>query len=167
MALRHFFIYNKGEMKTGKDKTAYIIFIFALLAVLIQFIPAERTNPPVTLDVPAPPEVKAVLRRACYDCHSNETKWPWYTNIAPVSWLSAYDVKKGRAKLNFSTWDIYSREKQAHLIKGCMEEACEKEMPPWFHLPVHPEGRLTPEDLSVLKAWAAGLPQHEHDHEDD
>jgi heme-binding protein len=69
-------------------------FLLGILLALIvmQFVPVERTNPPVEQEVPAPANVRAMLRRACYDCHSNETRWPWYSHVAPVSWLVAHDV---------------------------------------------------------------------------
>src|SRR5438874_1058331 len=81
--------------------------------VAIQLVPVERTNPSATKPIEAPAEVTAVLRRSCYDCHSNETRWPWYAYVAPVSWLVADDVKDGRAKLNFSSWGDYPLAKRA------------------------------------------------------
>jgi Haem-binding domain len=71
----------------------------ALIAALvaIQFVPVTTANPPVESDIPTSPEVKTVLRRACYDCHSHETVWPWYSQIAPISWIIARDVHEGRA----------------------------------------------------------------------
>ncbi len=70
--------------------------------VVIQAVRFERTNPPVTADLQVEPELKRLLRRACYDCHSNETAWPWYSHVAPASWLTQYDVSEGRETLNFS-----------------------------------------------------------------
>ena len=63
--------------------------------IVIQFVPVNRTNPPVEGDLRAPTEVLSVLRRACYDCHSNETVWPWYSRVAPLSWVIAHDVTRG------------------------------------------------------------------------
>ena len=82
---------------------------FALIVILtgIQFIPVERSNPPARSAVAAPSEVQALLRRACFDCHSNETVWPWYSHIAPVSLLIAGDVRRGRKEVNFSAWEKY------------------------------------------------------------
>ena len=73
--------------------------------IAIQFVSMNRTNPPVQADFRGSPEVISVLRRACYDCYSNETVWPWYSRVAPVSWVIARDVHEGRAALNFSTWN--------------------------------------------------------------
>jgi len=78
----------------------------------LQLVPVEKTNPPVRLEVDAPPAVMEILKRACYDCHSNETRWPWYSRIAPASWFLASHVRKGRGDLNFSDWPIYDFEQQ-------------------------------------------------------
>ena len=91
-----------------------IVLTLVALLVLIQLIPVDTENPVVTAEVDAPTEVLEVLRRACYDCHSNETAWPWYTHVAPVNFLVAHDVEEGREHLNFSEWDRYDAEKRAH-----------------------------------------------------
>ena len=92
----------------------------------------NRTNPPVQADFRGLTEVVSVLRRACYDCHSNETVWPWYSRVAPVSWVIAHDVNEGRAALNFSTWNQLSPEKQAKAINESWEEVAEGKMPTWY-----------------------------------
>jgi hypothetical protein len=128
----------------------------ALLVALgaIQLVPVDTSNPPVTADVPASVAVKGILRRACYDCHSNETQWPWYGRIAPVSWLLARDVREGRAELNFSTWNQYSTQQRVKKLKESWEEVAEGEMPPWFYLPVHRDARLSADDRTLLRQWA-------------
>jgi hypothetical protein len=119
-------------------KVIRVAGMLALAAlVVIQLVPVDTSNPPVTADVPAGPPVKAVLRRACYDCHSNETTWPWYSRVAPVSWLVARDVREGRAELNFSVWDRYTTQQQVKKLKESWEQVAEGEMPPWFYLPAH------------------------------
>jgi hypothetical protein len=125
-----------------------------VLLVTMQLVPMDATNPPVESDVPTSSEVKAVLRRACYDCHSHETVWPWYSRIAPVSWLIARDVEEGREELNFSTWNRYSTQEQVKKLKESWEEISEGEMPPWFYLPTHREARLTDADRLMLRQWA-------------
>jgi hypothetical protein len=122
----------------------------------IQAVPVERTNPPVETEVPAPQEVLSVLRRACYDCHSNETTWPWYTRVAPISWLVAHDVEEGREHLNFSTWNRLDAEHRAEAREEVWEEVEEGEMPLWFYIPLHPEARLSEADKVALRAWAGG-----------
>jgi Haem-binding domain len=124
------------------------------LGILIQFVPTNRSNPPVTGPIDAPLDVQAVLRRSCYDCHSNETRWPWYSRIAPVSWLVARDVREGRAALNFSTWAMLDWRAQADAKRKCDEETREGEMPPWFYTPLHPGARVASADLAVLRRWA-------------
>jgi hypothetical protein len=135
----------------------FLLWGFGVLAVAfaaIQLAPVDRTNPPVEAEVPAPEEVRAVLRRACYDCHSNETVWPWYSRIAPVSWLVAHDVRKGREELNFSAWNRMSADDRAEPLHESWETAAAGEMPPWFYLPPHPEARLSADDLALLRAWS-------------
>lgn len=128
----------------------------ALAAVFLslQLVPVERTNPPVTGDVEAPPAVAAVLRRACYDCHSNETRWPWYARVAPVSWLVARDVREARDELNFSTFDETTERERLEVRREVWEEVEEEHMPPWFYLPLHPGARLSDADRDVLRGWA-------------
>jgi hypothetical protein len=135
-----------------------IVLVVVIVLVGIQFIPVNRSNPPVEEEVPASPEVKAVLKRACYDCHSNETIWPGYSLVAPVSWLLAWDVREGREELNFSTWNRYNQKKRGKIIKEIWEEVQEGEMPPWFYLPLHPDARLSDSDRSVLRRWAKRVP---------
>ena len=129
-----------------------LVLLVALIA--IQFVPVETSNPPVTGDVPTSPAVKAVLRTACYDCHSNETQWPWYSHIAPLSWLLARHVREGRAELNFSTWNQYGTQQQVKKLKEGWEEVAEGEMPPWFYLRVHRDARLSAADRALLRQWA-------------
>ena len=127
---------------------------FALL-VAAQVVRVDRTNPPVEQDVAAPPEVDVVLRRACYDCHSNETVWPWYAQVAPISWLLARDVAEGRRELNFSTWNVYDAKKKTKQLKELAEEVAEGEMPPWVYVAVHRDAALSPADVERLRAWTA------------
>jgi len=134
--------------------------------LLIQFLPMDLSNPPIEEDIPTSPDVKTILKRACYDCHSNETVWPWYSRIAPVSWLLLWDVKEGREELNFSTWNRYSTKEQSKKIHESWEEVEEGEMPLWFYLPLHPEAALSDKDRAVLREWAKAQP-YAHDEEDD
>lgn len=131
----------------------WVVLGAMVVFVAIQFVPVDRSNPPVTADVPAPPDARAVVRRACYDCHSHETVWPWYSRVAPVSWLLARDVREGRDELNFSTWDRYTAEEQVEKLKKSWEETSEGEMPPWFYLPVHRDAALSAADKAALRRW--------------
>lgn len=136
-------------------RTARAALLLAGVLVLAQFVPyGSAENPPVEEEVAAAPEVRAILRRACYDCHSNETQWPWYGRIAPAKWLVRYDVAEGREHLNFSTWNRYSAEKKAHKLEEVVETLTDGSMPPGVYLPLHSEARLTKEEVEMLRAWA-------------
>jgi hypothetical protein len=129
---------------------------FAIIFLIgAQFVKINRTNPPVESDVPAPAKVKAALRAACYDCHSNETTWPWYSHVAPFSWLLAYDVSEGREELNFSTWQRYDAAKQQKKLKETIETLNDGEMPPWYYSMIHPSARLADVDRQSTIAWAS------------
>jgi hypothetical protein len=115
----------------------------------------DRRNPPVEHEIAASVELRDLLRRACYDCHSNATVWPWYGGVAPASWLLAHDVREGRRKLNFSGWGTYGSARRAKALRESAEEVAEGEMPPWYYRLLHREARLTPEEVATLRAWAA------------
>jgi mono/diheme cytochrome c family protein len=135
------------------NKTKIAVAAGAVL-VAIQLVPVSRTNPPVTAPVQAPPEVQAVLRRACFDCHSHETIWPAQAYLAPFSWLVAHDVTEGREELNFSAWDRADLKKVATKLP---KEVGEGEMPPWFYVVAHPSARLSDAERKTLSDWARGL----------
>ena len=124
-----------------------------MLAVLIQVVPCghSHTNPPASGE-PAwdSPATRELFHRACFDCHSNETVYPWYSNVAPVSWLLARDVNGGRSHLNFTEWD----KAQKH-AKDVATEVNGGDMPPWFYLPMHPLARLTDAEKQALVQGAA------------
>lgn len=114
--------------------------------IAIQFIPIDRTNPPVANE-PAwnTPETRALMEKACFDCHSNETKWPWYAQVAPVSWYIARHVHEGRHKINYSEWNPNQENESVEVIlKG--------KMPPKSYLLIHPEARLTEAETKQLIA---------------
>lgn len=145
----------------------WLVGVLIIAIVAIQLVPVDRSNPPVEAEVPATAEAHAVLRRACYDCHSNETVWPWYSRIAPISWLLTRDVREGREALNFSTWNRLTTKEQIEALHESWEEVEEGEMPPWFYLPPHPDARLTPHDRSVLRAWSLSVANHDVTGSDD
>jgi hypothetical protein len=133
----------------------------ALGFVAMQAVRCDHGERPVTGEVQAPAEVKGVLRRACYDCHSNETRWPWYSQIAPVSWLVGRDVKEGRRLLNFSEWSTMLPERRARKRRSCGKEVAKGDMPLWFYLPLHAEARLSEADKAVVQRWADGAAEEE------
>lgn len=122
--------------------------VVALLVLMqpVRPIDIDKTNPPVRSDIPAPPSVKLIMRKACYDCHSNETAWPWYSNVAPVSWLVESDVREGRREVNFSEWGAYPSQTREVKLKEISEELHEEAMPPWYYSMVHPWHDSFPEN---------------------
>src|SRR4051812_17472697 len=126
------------EQGISRKKTgSRIVLSLVVVLIGIQAIPVNRVNPARASSVPAPQNVSAILKRSCYDCHSNETVWPWYSHVAPFSWLIARDVHQGRRELNFSTWDSMTARRQARKMKETSKEVEEKEMPPFVYLIVH------------------------------
>ena len=123
------------------------------LVVVIQLVPINRTNPPTEDEIPVSEAVRDVLRQSCYDCHSNETDWPWYAHVAPASWLVASDVHEARGHMNFSTWNRYDGEERADHLEEIWKEVDHGDMPPWTYLLMHRDARLTPEDIAVIRAW--------------
>jgi len=123
-----------------------------LLFGLVQLIPYGRShqNPAVVREYAWPSaDAKSIARRACYDCHSNETVWPWYSNVAPMSWLIQRDVEEGREHLNFSDWG--SGEHPLDEIAEEIDETVrEGEMPPMNYIVLHPEARLTSAEVDLL-----------------
>lgn len=130
-----------------------LIALVILALIGIQFISVERTNPPVTQDIDAPTSIKDIFKKACYDCHSNETNWAWYTKVAPFSFLAVRDVNEGRKHLNFSEWDkYYSKIKEVK--EEIWDEVKEEQMPPWQYRVVHSEAKLSLEEKDALRNWA-------------
>ena len=130
-----------------------IIFVLSFLFIIIQFIPVDKKNPAIVSEIPAPVEVQKILQRSCYDCHSHQTIWPWYSHVAPLSWLIAHDVKEGRENLNFSVWSDSDQRKQIKIFEEIQEVIEKKEMPLTTYLWMHPDARLDINDQMILKAW--------------
>ncbi|MCF6206325.1 MAG: heme-binding domain-containing protein [Sulfurovum sp.] len=134
-----------------------ILLILILVFVGIQFIPMN-----VPAEVPtkaeeelkAPDDVMAILKRSCFDCHSNHTKFPWYSSIAPVSWFTKLHVKEGREHLNFSTWASYDNEKKLKYLEK-IPKAIESKMPLPSYLLIHKEAKLSEADKEKLTSWAS------------
>ncbi|MCB9892964.1 MAG: heme-binding domain-containing protein [Planctomycetes bacterium] len=144
------------EKKKKRRLLKPILLGTVALAAAIQLVPYGRdhTNPPVVAEPQwDSAETRDLAKRACFDCHSNETVWPWYSNVAPVSWLVQHDVDEGREHLNFSEWN----RKQKH-ADDAAEEVREGEMPLAVYLPAHPEARLTDaEKQALIKGLEATL----------
>jgi hypothetical protein len=153
--------------------TLKVVAGLALLGVLgfiaIQFVPVRETNPPVVSEPKwDSPQTKALVERACYDCHSNETKWTWYSKVAPVSWYVVHDVNEGRSALNFSELGLNKGEggegkegergEEGEAREGgegvevdeITEQVSKGKMPPRQYLLMHPEARLTDAEIKAL-----------------
>ncbi|MFA3782282.1 heme-binding domain-containing protein [Melioribacteraceae bacterium 4301-Me] len=131
----------------------FFIYIIVIALIAIQFINVERTNPPVAAEIKAPPDVKKILRNSCYDCHSNETKWPWYSYIAPISWLVEKDVKSGRKHLNFSEWEKLTTKKKDKKREEIWEQISKDEMPLDIYTYMHPNAKLSLLQKNIIKNW--------------
>ena len=137
-------------------KLAAVVFVVFAAAQLVR---PERANPATDASRTIQAHwgttsgLVAVLDRACRDCHSNQTVWPWYTKIAPVSWLMAYGVSEGRKAVNFSEWAAYPPERQRKLLVESCQDASEGKMPGPYSL-LHPEARLSAQDVETICAAA-------------
>ncbi|MCA1619168.1 MAG: heme-binding domain-containing protein [Acidobacteria bacterium] len=132
---------------------------FALVFLGAQAVRPDRTNPPVdaskTLgaNTRMTPEVAAILERSCNDCHSSETVWPWYSNVAPASWFLKWHVDEGRRELSFSEWATYTKRKRERKLHEICQQVESGAMPLKSYLPLHPEARLSDEDRRVICEW--------------
>ena len=134
--------------------------VVSLLFLGAQAYRPDRTNPAVderrtlSANTRLTPEVEAILRRSCNDCHSSETAWPWYSNIAPASWFLKQHVDEGRRELSFSEWASYPKRKRERKLHEMCEQVESGEMPLKSYLPLHPGARLSDEDRRRLCEWA-------------
>ena len=128
------------------------IIALCIIIICIQLIPVKRTNPAVLYDFDGPDPVAAILQRSCYDCHSNETEWPWYSHVAPISWMVAHHVEDGREHLNFSEWE--AMREMGWIRSEIFEEVTEGKMPLKSYLLMHSDAKVTDEELAALKEWA-------------
>jgi hypothetical protein len=142
-------IHSGKELVIKKRKIIiWGIAAIVLVGLIIQLIPLPgRGNNPAVVAEPKwdNPQTAALVKRTCYDCHSNETIWTWYSYVAPVSWLIYNDVMEGRSRLNFSEWN--NRQRGAGEIVETIQEG---EMPPFQYLPLHPEARLNSAEKQQL-----------------
>lgn len=140
-----------------KRKTLLIALVGIL--VLIQFFTIDKTNPEsnnaddILFITNASDEISSVLKESCYDCHSNKTKYPWYSNVAPISWAVQNHVVEGREHLNFSEWGSYSEEKKISIAEECAEEIEENEMPLKGYTIIHSGSDLTVSEKEMLIEW--------------
>lgn len=137
-----------------------ILLIVLAIVIIIQFIPADL--PVVILDNPndlianndIPENIEAILRTSCYDCHSNETVYPWYSYVSPVSLLVSRDTRIGRDELNFSEWEKLDKIEKAEMLDEIAEEIEEGEMPMKIYPITHPDAKLSDSDREEMVLWA-------------
>lgn len=131
-----------------------------VLVVVIQVIRPAKTNPAVDetqtmrASTQMSPEVASVLDRACSDCHSSKTTWPWYSQIAPISWYVIRDVNQGRKELSFSDWGKYEPRRKARKLQEICEQVEKGEMPMKSYVLIHPTASLSESDRHLLCDWA-------------
>jgi hypothetical protein len=134
------------------------VIVFCLFAI-IQFVRPARTNPvadqalSLQSRLPVDPKVAAILDRSCADCHSNRTRWPWYSNVAPVSWFVTGHVYDGRRNLNFSEWGNYDQRRQNARLQQMCDLASSGAMPLSSYTPLHPGSKLTLDQVKTLCEW--------------
>jgi hypothetical protein len=149
----------KSETKIGAKQ---IVLAAGALLILIQLVPYGRNheNPPVLAEPPwDSPQTRETFYQVCGDCHSNTTEWPWYSSIAPASWLVASDVEEARSHLNVSEWG----RGENHADEAA-EEVEDGEMPLWYYLPLHPEARLTEVEKEAFVRGLVATFGREDDH---
>lgn len=132
------------------------LIVILVAFVIIQFFPIDKTNPPVNIGMDfvniknTPENIAQVLKTSCYDCHSNETKYPWYSSIAPSSWFLKNHINEGRKELNFSTFAVYEPKRQIHKMEECIEMIEKKEMPLESYYIGHQDAKLTDQQRQML-----------------
>ncbi len=130
----------------NKKTLLYIVLGGLALFALIQLVPIDRVNPPTTLEPKwSTPEARALAKEHCFQCHSNETEWPWYSYVAPASWLIKWDVVNGRNKFNFSEWDKHPGE-----LDEMTREIQGGGMPPIQYTLFHPNSKLDAQQKQTL-----------------
>jgi hypothetical protein len=137
----------RGNLRLG------LLFSIVALLVGIQLLPSGVSNPASKGEVFAPLEIQDTLRRSCYDCHSNQTQWPWYAHVAPFSWAVARDIELGRRQLNFSEWGDYSAVTRKRKLQWMGRALQQEVMPPLSYRLIHPSSRLSPLDRVRLERW--------------
>jgi hypothetical protein len=140
-------------MRSFRKKARIAALLFVAALILAQAVQVERSNPPVQSDIAGEPAVMSLLHRACYNCHSNKTVWPWYAHVAPASWLLASDVNEGRRRLNFSEWGTYTDAVRSHKLLAIADEIRDSVMPPWYYSIMHRDSRLTAAERGQIQAW--------------
>jgi hypothetical protein len=130
------------------------LLTFLIVFLLMQFIRPDLDNEVIDkdLEIKAPDNIMSMFKASCYDCHSNAATWPWYSNVAPFSWIISEHVNDGRKWLNFSTWEQYTKEEKQKKLKGIYRTVYAA-MPLQSYLFLHEEANLTKEQRSLIREW--------------
>jgi len=148
-----------------KPRRKKILLAILVLLIIVQFIPIDRSIPEINPEqdflkaVNAPQEMASLIKSACYDCHSYHTTYPWYAQIAPVSFFLQGHINGGRDEMNFSEWGTYSKEKAQHKLEECAEMVSEGKMPMKSYTNLHSEARLSDVQKQSLTQWFKQLHQ--------
>ena len=145
--------------KTVKKVLLGIAGIFLIIQFLPNALPEnnEDLSNDLVANTMAPEAIANILRKACYDCHSNQTVYPWYSYVAPVSWLVVKDVKEGREELNMSEWGTMTKRKQVRALNDMAEEVEKRAMPLKIYTVIHQSARLSDEEISLLSDWTKSV----------
>lgn len=137
------------------------LLIISIILISIQFIRPDKnreiqpTKNDITANLMIPLEIQEILKTSCYDCHSNNTVYPWYNHIAPISWLIAKHINKGKEHLNFSEWKKYNFNQKNHILDEIEEVIQKNEMPLKSYLLMHHDGTITQQEKEWLLEWIA------------
>ncbi len=148
-----------------RKKLKWIGITLLVVGLGIQFYQPDRSNPPVDdsktiyASMQVPSEVKSVLERSCNNCHSHYTKWPWYSYVAPASWLVSDDVKQGRQHMNLSTWVDYKKSRKLNKLEEIGDQVRDRAMPLKKYILLHPSAQLSDSEIDLITRWA----EKEHD----
>lgn len=140
-----------------------ILLVLLIVLIGIQFIrptkniSAKIPESDITAHYPVPDNVLHTLQRSCYDCHSSNTEYPWYSNIQPVAWWMADHIKVGKEELNFSTFDAYAAKKQLHKLHALVGQVRDDRMPLDSYLWIHKDAKLKKDQKDALLLWADSL----------
>ncbi len=144
-----------------------IIIALVVIFVLMQLYRPKRN---VSTEIPKtdfiqtlqpPKDIAQMIKTSCYDCHSNNTDYPWYVNVAPVSWFMAHHIDEAKEELNFSEWDTFSSKRKNKKLDEIVEMVDEGEMPLSSYLLMHSEAKLSEEQTKRLIDWVKGLPEYQ------
>lgn len=147
------------EQSKKKKIIRFSLLGLVLALIVIQFIRPDRSELDYIpeddfIAITQPPaDVENILRVACYDCHSNQTAWPWYTNVAPISWWISKHIRHGRDHLNFSEWGTFEEKKANHKLEECVEMMDEGWMPLGSYTWIHRDAKLSDEEFKKMSDW--------------